>query len=184
MSVGLDQQRLTGSVFGWRAWINHSSQRVILVHAGLGHEANPSVRSILEHTLAMRWMAEAGDAAMAATAAHASKNRRLLFDTVQRAGWTIPDGVARPDPTKHPDEGEVKNFEELRLAYSAGTAMPPTECRRPCSPSLNRQIARRLNRINRASISRFGSSRSDHRPTPDRTTAERSNHPSPNLYLP
>ncbi|GHH43950.1 hypothetical protein [Lentzea cavernae] len=49
------------AVYGWWAWVCRSSRLVLLAHeADLGHEAAPNVRTILEHTLVMQWVADVG----------------------------------------------------------------------------------------------------------------------------
>jgi hypothetical protein len=121
-----DSEHLLESVFGWWAWINRSSQLVLLAHdAGRGHEAAPNVRSILEHALVLHWVVEVGDEAMAAVAALGDDNRRKLFADVRRAGWSIPPDIAPPPRTTHPQTGMVKNFADLCIAYDARTLYVP-----------------------------------------------------------
>lgn len=110
-----DEQVFT-DVFGWWVWINNSSKLVLLAHdAGLGHEASPSVRSILEHAVLMQWVIDDREAATAAIAAKAADNRRKLFDNATAQGWTIPDGITRPEPTPQ----SMLDFASLCARYDA-----------------------------------------------------------------
>lgn len=94
-----DEQVFT-DVFGWWVWINNSSKLVLLAHdAGLGHEASPNVRSILEHAVVMQWVIDDREAATAAIAAKDAENRRKLFDDATAQDWTISDDITRPEPT-------------------------------------------------------------------------------------
>lgn len=100
VNVQADHERLFTNVFGWWVWINNSSKLVLLAHdAGLGHEASPNVRTILEHAVVMQWVIDDPQAATAAISAKAAENRRKLFDDATAQGWTIPDGITRPAPT-------------------------------------------------------------------------------------
>jgi hypothetical protein len=89
------------AVFGWWAWINNTTKLIVLAHDnGLGHEAVPNVRSLLEHTLVMQWVIDDADGAMAAVAAKADEDRRKLFDEAKAQNWTIPEDIIRPERTQ------------------------------------------------------------------------------------
>jgi hypothetical protein len=109
-------ERLFTDVFGWWAWINNSSKLVLLAYdAGLGHEASPSVRSILEHAVVMQWVIDDREPATAAIAAKAADNRRKLFDDATAQGWAIPDDITRPEPTRQ----TMPDFASLCARYDA-----------------------------------------------------------------
>ena len=61
---------------------------VLLGDAGFAEEASPLRRSIIEHVVALQWLAREGDALIDTVArAHADSSRRVR-DAVQTAGWT------------------------------------------------------------------------------------------------
>ncbi|MPZ80876.1 MAG: hypothetical protein GEV28_10940 [Actinophytocola sp.] len=126
ISVLDDREHVFQSVYGWWVWINRSSQLVLLAHdAGRGHEAAPSVRSILEHALVLHWVVEVGDDAMAAVKAAGTENRRKLFDHAHKANWPIPPDITRPEKATHPLSGMITNFADLCIAYDAETLYVP-----------------------------------------------------------
>lgn len=108
------------AVFGWWAWINRSSKLVLIAHdAGVGHESAPNVRSILEHTLVMQWVADAGYDALEALAALDDDGVANLFDDAVLASWPLPEGLTRPeaDATRHRLRRKIENFAELCRDY-------------------------------------------------------------------
>lgn len=110
------------SVFGWWAWINNSAKLVLLAHDnGRGHEAAPSVRSILEHAVVMQWVIDDPDAATEAVAAKADEDRRKLLDEIQALKWTIPADVTRPDRTRQ----TMLDFASLCTRYGAKAFYAP-----------------------------------------------------------
>ncbi|SDC65741.1 hypothetical protein SAMN05216174_103306 [Actinokineospora iranica] len=116
LAVNPDKEHLVQSVFGWWAWITRSSKLVLLAHdAGLGHEAAPNVRSILEHTLVMQWVADLGDEAMAAVGAKADESSRKLFNDLRDQHWSIPEDF---NPSKSPTQAML-DFSSLCTAYGA-----------------------------------------------------------------
>jgi hypothetical protein len=120
-----DEARLK-CVFGWWAWINRSSKLVQAAFAAdLGHEAAPNIRTILEHTLALLWVLDEGDEALAAVDAAWSEGRRKLYGELVAAGWAIPPGVSQPDRTTHPKIETIRHFINLCLAYRARTLYVP-----------------------------------------------------------
>lgn len=109
-------KKLFTDVFGWWAWINKSSKLVLLAHdTGLGHEASPNVRTILEHAVVMQWVIDDPETATPTIAAIASENRRKLFNDATAQAWTIPDDITRPDPTSP----TKLNFEAICTRYHA-----------------------------------------------------------------
>jgi hypothetical protein len=118
VSVNSEHQFAFQAVFGWWAWINRSSKLILVAHdAGLGHESAPNVRSIVEHTLVMQWVADAGFDAIAAVATVDDERRRKLFDEAVLAAWPLPEGVTRPEATKHQLRRKIENFGELCRDY-------------------------------------------------------------------
>lgn len=116
VNVQAADEQLFTDVFGWWVWINNSSKLVLLAHdAGLGHEASPSVRSILEHAMVMQWVIDDREAATAAITAKAAENRRKLFDDATAQGWAIPANIIRPEATPQ----TMLNFASLCARYDA-----------------------------------------------------------------
>ncbi|TQM85485.1 hypothetical protein FHX81_7970 [Saccharothrix saharensis] len=115
------------ATFGWWAWIMRSSKAAVLLHDnGLDHEADPIIRSILQHALVLQWVIDVGDQALEAVAEHGENEQRRFFVHAQRAGWPSPEAVGAPvapkPDTPHPLLPMVKNFAELCRAYDAQTA--------------------------------------------------------------
>lgn len=122
VNIQAAHEQLFISVFGWWAWINNNTKLVLLAQDnGLGHEAAPNVRSILEHSVVMQWVVDDPEAATTAVAAKADEDRRKLFDDAKAQNWTIPDGVSRPKPTK----SAMLNFASLCGRYGAKTFYIP-----------------------------------------------------------
>jgi len=112
--------------YGWWVWINRSAKLVELaIGQGLGHEATPNVRTILEHTVALLWVIDEGDVVVDAVEAAASVSRGKLYDKLVEAGWPIPDGATRADAVTHPLRGIVTNFADLCIRYGALTLYVP-----------------------------------------------------------
>lgn len=116
--------RLFTAAFGWWASINRSCQAVLVLRrSGLEHEAAPIVRSIVQHSLVLQWMAEVGDVALDAVTEYGDNNTRLLTETLKQAKWALPDGFDPQVPPKpavaNPLVSRVKNFEELCILYGA-----------------------------------------------------------------
>lgn len=130
VDVGADKQRVFYVAYGWWASITRSSRAVAMLYeAGLGHEAGPIVRTILQHTLALHWLVDVGDDALDAVAEYGDDNTRLLLKTMADAKWLLPDGVdatAPPEPAEpHPLKNKIKVFEQLCIAYDARTLYVP-----------------------------------------------------------
>jgi Family of unknown function (DUF5677) len=82
--------------YGWGAEIHRLARAVIvLLDAGLGHEARPIVRVLLEHTVTLHWLVEAGDgAAEAFLARHERSMQKLRKDAEGGPLMPPPDLVA------------------------------------------------------------------------------------------
>lgn len=116
VNVQATRQDLFTSVFGWWAWITNSSKLILLAHDnGLGHEASPNVRSVLEHAVVMQWVIDDEEAATTAIAAKAADDRRKLFDEATKQNWTIPEDITRPAPTQQ----TMLDFASLCGRYNA-----------------------------------------------------------------
>jgi hypothetical protein len=114
------------AVYGWWAWLNRTSKLVLIAHdAGLGHEAAPNVRTILEHTLVMQWVADVGADALATLIALDSERRRKFIDELTAAGWPVPEGVTAPPRVTHPMKRKIENFQELCITYDARSLYVP-----------------------------------------------------------
>ncbi|MEU3645190.1 DUF5677 domain-containing protein [Lentzea sp. NPDC034063] len=120
IAVTAEHESAFQAVFGWWAWINRSGKLVLIAHdAELGHESAPNVRSILEHTLVMQWVADAGYDALETLTALDDDRRRKLFDDAVLASWPLPEGLTRPEAeaTKHRLRRKIENFAELCRDY-------------------------------------------------------------------
>lgn len=127
ITVHADTSHVFRATFGWWAWIMRSSKAAVLLHDnGLDHEADPIVRSILQHALVLQWVIDVGDPALEAVAEHGDNERRRFFVHAQRAGWPAPEDfgatVAPKPATPHPLLPMAKNFADLCRAYDAQTA--------------------------------------------------------------
>ena len=115
-------------IFGWWAWITRNSKLVLLAHeADLAHESSPNVRSILEHSLVMQWVADVGAEALATLTALDSEWRRKFINELNAAGWSVPADVTPPPPLSKPlkFKGKVTNFNELCVSYDARSLYIP-----------------------------------------------------------
>ena len=116
LPVAPDRVNVIELVAGWWAWIVGSSKVVLWANeAGLGHEAAPNVRSILEHGLVLQWVVDDPSTAVPVVASKAANDRRKLSNDVQRQNWSIPDGVSAPDPVT----GSALDFASLCALYNA-----------------------------------------------------------------
>lgn len=80
---------------GWYQRVHRScSAAVLLENAGFGPEAAPIRRNIIEHTVALKWLAAEGDKVMDVMALeHAARIKRIAKAT-KDANWTSVDQVA------------------------------------------------------------------------------------------
>lgn len=116
-------QDLIPVVFGWWARINRTSEAVALLYDnGLAHEGAPIVRSIMQHTMAMQWLIDAGDPALEAVHEYGEDHLRNLVDSVEKAAWQLPETVSAlpKPPKKNPLVNELKNFEQMCQRYEYG----------------------------------------------------------------
>lgn len=112
--------------FGWWMWINRSTKLTMLaIDQGLGHEATPNVRTVLEHTMMLLWLIDEGDDVLDAVDAAWSVSRSKLYDKLVEANWSIPAGTSKGELVKHPLRGIATNFADLCKRYGAPTIYVP-----------------------------------------------------------
>ncbi len=122
VSVDHDKGLVFLTAYGWWAGITRSAQAISTLHqSGLAHESAPIVRTVLQHTLALQWLVETGDKAVAAVQEYTDDNTRKLLQTLAEANWppssltmTVPPKPVIPNPLVP----KLKNFEELCIAYN------------------------------------------------------------------
>ncbi len=122
VSVDHDKGLVFLTAYGWWAGITRSAQAISTLHqSGLAHESAPIVRTVLQHTLALQWLVETGDKAVAAVQEYTDDNTRKLLKTIAEANWP-PSSFAMTVPPKpvihNPLVPKLKNFEELCIAYN------------------------------------------------------------------
>lgn len=94
--VEVDQQRAVEFpvLFGWwRHTIRTATALRTLVEAGHTIETTPLVRSILEHTYSMIWLADLGVAGVAVVEDSTWENRKKMIENMERVRWALPVGV-------------------------------------------------------------------------------------------
>lgn len=123
LTVREPTQDLIPVVFGWWARINRSSEAVALLYDnGLVHEGAPIVRSIMQHTMAMQWLIDTGGLALEAVYEYGEDHLRNLVDSVEKAGWQLPEKIAAPPRPAEKNNliNELKNFEQMCQRYEYG----------------------------------------------------------------
>lgn len=88
-------QKSSHLAHGWYQRVHRSClAAVVLENAGFGPEAAPIRRNIIEHTVALKWLATEGDKVMDVMALeHAARAKRIAKAT-QDAHWTSVDQAA------------------------------------------------------------------------------------------
>jgi len=110
--------------YGWWAFVVRCSQAVVVLRrAGLGHEASPIVRGILQHGMVLQWLVDTGDDAVDAVAEYGDNNVRKLLRTMTEAKWPPVEGLtmsAPPTPaSQNPLVHKIEDFSQLCIAYDA-----------------------------------------------------------------
>jgi len=108
VNVDYDKGLVFLTAYGWWAGITRSAQAISTLHqSGLAHESAPIVRTVLQHTLALQWLVETGDKAVAAVQEYTDDNTRKLLKTLAEANWPpsslTMNGTAKtryPQPTR------------------------------------------------------------------------------------
>lgn len=85
-------RKATHIAHGWYQRVRRSCEGVIgLERLGYGPEAAPIRRTIIEHTVALKWLSEEGDGVLDVLALeHAARAKRILVAT-EAANWTSVD---------------------------------------------------------------------------------------------
>ncbi|MCC5577245.1 hypothetical protein IMZ11_16590 [Microtetraspora sp. AC03309] len=116
-------------MFGWWRLINRSTAAFWdLTGRGYTIEAAPLMRNIVDHTLAMVWLADVGDDGLPALELSAHYSQDKLAKLAKELGWSIPPGadqVSPPVPDTDPDykkytalSGEFANFSNRVNAFA------------------------------------------------------------------
>lgn len=85
-------QQVAYLAHGWYLRCHRGVESILVLdEAGFVEEAAPIRRSILEHTLALRWLAAEGDAIIDTIARSHARNSGKRYDAVSEAGWTSVD---------------------------------------------------------------------------------------------
>ena len=139
ITAGLDALGESGSVtrapsatarvfplaFGWFAAAVRNGQLVALAHEnGLRHECAANARLVLQHALAVQWVIEGGDPAVAAVEADGHRRAFDLVKELTDTGWPVPAGFSMQPggrPTKSGAlEHEFENFKAMCALYDGG----------------------------------------------------------------
>ncbi|MFD4636972.1 DUF5677 domain-containing protein [Lentzea sp. NPDC058436] len=127
IAVQVETSHVFKAMYGWWVGIVRSSKAVVLLHDnGLDREAEPIVRSIVQHALTLQWVVDVGDEALDAITEHGENERDRMLGHAKRAGWSFPgdDGDSEPRAAggSHRLLPMVKNFAALCAAYDAQSA--------------------------------------------------------------
>lgn len=111
--------------YGWFATIVRNGQLVALAHKhGLRHECASNARLVLQHTLALQWIIEGGDAAFDAVVASAERHRYDLVKELVDTNWLLPAGFILQAGIKPPKGGALQeqfdNFKAMCGLYDGG----------------------------------------------------------------
>ena len=118
-------QRVFLLAYGWFASIVRTSELIALAHEnGLRHECAASSRLVLQHTLALQWLTEGGEAAADAVEADGERRAHDLEKELTETGWSIPAGFTMQHPTKPAKGGalehQIDNFKAMCAVYLGG----------------------------------------------------------------
>jgi hypothetical protein len=144
-----DEQLFT-DVFGWWPWINNNSKLVLLAHdAGLGHEALPSTRSILEHAVVMHGVIDDPEAATAAITGPAGESEEKPASRFWLREWVV--GLRKPCDADVPSPLEARATGGRRQHRVNDEPLLPGPGRRsaarcPCPQGQLRYIGKRAHR--------------------------------------
>ncbi|WP_086661550.1 DUF5677 domain-containing protein [Lentzea kentuckyensis] len=85
-------QQVAYLAHGWYLRCHRGIESILILdEAGYIEEAAPIRRSILEHTLALRWLAAEGDSIIDTIARSHARNSGKRHEAVSEAGWTSVD---------------------------------------------------------------------------------------------
>jgi hypothetical protein len=104
------------AAYGWWTRIVRTARAIVVLHqAELAHEASPLVRTLLHHTVALKWLVEYPDEALPALVwEHRSEGARMLNKALERA-WDLDPDIGPKPPADKPPSGlqYLKNTEAL-----------------------------------------------------------------------
>ncbi len=98
-------QHVAHLAHGWYLRCHRGVEAILeLDRLGYAEESAPIRRSVIEHCLALRWLAAEGDAILDAVAGGHDRNAQQRHDAVEQAGWTsidldlVKEIVSKADP--------------------------------------------------------------------------------------
>lgn len=121
-------QRVFLLAYGWFASIVRTSELIALGYEnGLRHECSASARVVLQHTLALQWLAEGGDPAFDAVESDAERRAYDLIKELHDTGWPIPDEFTMQVTTRPAKSGaleeQIDNFKAMCALYEGGNQL-------------------------------------------------------------
>ncbi|MEU3747223.1 MULTISPECIES: DUF5677 domain-containing protein [Streptomyces] len=117
-----EYRALFWAAYGWWAKITRTSQAIsMMTKAGLGVEADPLARVVIEHTLTLHWLVDEAPESMAALEEEGAESRDKLRTEAIEAEWKVPAGIEEPElPPKgdeHPLRADIVTFKGLTQLY-------------------------------------------------------------------
>jgi hypothetical protein len=102
------------AMFGWWRMVVRSS-RALWALNGQGYtiEAAPIMRNIVDHTLAMVWLADVGKDGLTALEVMAHWSREQTIERAKINNWTIPPEVLQVAPPVQPGDPDEKKYNAL-----------------------------------------------------------------------
>lgn len=105
---------------GWYLRCHRGVESILLLdQAGYSEEASPLRRSVIEHCIALRWVAAEGDAVLDTIARGHARDSRKRGDAASQAGWTSVDMEYIESVTTeiNPEKREKRNDNLLAFAH-------------------------------------------------------------------
>ncbi|MGV9310349.1 DUF5677 domain-containing protein [Nonomuraea sp. NPDC004354] len=110
VSVLYDHRPVFPTMYGWWRLVNRSVANFWDgISRGYTVELAPTVRNIFDHTLAMVWLADAGEEGLRALELAAHRSHLNLVKHAQTANWAVPPGTdQKPSPVPETDPDAQK----------------------------------------------------------------------------
>lgn len=147
ITVHAETSHVFKAMYGWWVGIVRSSRAVVLLYdSGLCSEADPIVRSILQHALVLQWVVDVGDDALDAITEHGENEHGRMQRHAQRAGWSFPvaGGKAEPRRTGAPHRLSSQRSTTSRSSMATSRRPATTSPSTSSSPRLRSSSADRL----------------------------------------
>lgn len=104
---------------GWAIRATRTALAVARLHdAGLGHEAAPLARSLLEHSATIAWLEKNRAAALPVIAYERSRHQTNLWESASDADWDLShsEKPTRGEKPEGPLLGQFQSFEQMLAA--------------------------------------------------------------------